>query len=170
MSLEGHLWDKNPKSEETYLVHLNSDSAAGRDRALGARAGGTSVAANAATADASDGGVGRRDTGALRAEVDTVDPEVLEGSVGGNIAGQGGQSGKGEGLHGCEMFVDMGKSLTGEEKRRPKLRCVWWAVLGRFIRRRWLVKPSTTGRPWGLLDGSHQAAPSGHPAAPSLAL
>ncbi len=87
----------------TYLVHLDGDSRASLDGALAPWAGCAGVAAHVGRRDVRHGGVGRREAGALGAIVDAVDPEVLEGGVGGRLLGpQGCQDGKGGRLHGRE--------------------------------------------------------------------
>jgi hypothetical protein len=88
---------------ETYLVHLDSDGGTSRDGALAAGAAGADIATDASSAHVGDGGVGARETGALGAEVDAVNPELLEGGVSSGVPGQSGQGGEGEGLHGCEV-------------------------------------------------------------------
>ena len=84
-------------------MHLNRDGGAGRDGALAAGAAGADIATDAGAAHVGDGGVRGGDTGALGAEVDAVNPELLEGGVGSGVPGQSGQGGEGEGLHDCEV-------------------------------------------------------------------
>lgn len=83
-----------------YLVHLNGNGAASLDGALSSGASGTGVATHIVGGDICHGGVGRRATGALGAVIDAINPELLEGCVGGNVLGKDSREGSdGEGLH-----------------------------------------------------------------------
>lgn len=77
----------------TNLVHLNGDGRSGLDRALLGDGAGAGVATDVVGVYVGDGGVGRRDTGALVVEVNAIDPEGLEGGVGGDIGCQPSEGG-----------------------------------------------------------------------------
>lgn len=83
-------------------VHLNSDGTTSADWALDLGSGADDVAAHVIGVIVGDGRVGLRKTGTLAAKVGSVNPELLEGGMGGGLLGQEGrQGGSCEGLHGC---------------------------------------------------------------------
>lgn len=97
------IWGKDGwlGERKTYLVHLDGDYTACLDGALSRDATGSGIAADIGRVDVGDGGVGRRDTGALVIVVDAIDPKGLEGCVGGDVLYPQRREGcDGGGLHG----------------------------------------------------------------------
>lgn len=76
------------KEKTTNLMHLNSNRASGLDRALLRNRRSSRVTPHSVARHIGNGGVGRRNTSALRAIVGTVNPEGLEDGVGGSLLGE----------------------------------------------------------------------------------